>query len=393
MAPGQPAETGGGWLNAVAEDAGSIVAVGAEQVFSSVDGLTWIASPQNLPTEPPFFGWMADVVTGGPGFVAIGRDGARASVWVSEDGVTWSGVSIGPELEHWSFLNMHSVIEGGPGLVAVGNGPPTDSPDLETYENRLSAWVWTSKDGLTWARAPHDDEAFNGATMYDIVSVGDTLVAVGGGHPVHPEAPYVAAVWTSVDGISWQRQPHQEAFNWGPMHSVVPYRDGIIAVGGHSVWLGTPATSTSPRAEEQTEERPLGEPALTPVEWKKASDTDPKPKVHLVAKIGPLSDRISIEQTEGVQITGQLLWGDVAVELGNLYVRSTTYEAVDADSGAWFVYVGDIFELWDTDGLSNRDDIDDALDRYGPPTGACIKVDLDGTPQPLSHCAPLRGGT
>ncbi len=51
--------------------------------------------------------------------------------------------------------------------------------------------VWTSTDGITWSRVPHDEDVFAGAGMRSVTAGGPGLVAVGS----DGEA---AAVWVAV---------------------------------------------------------------------------------------------------------------------------------------------------------------------------------------------------
>jgi len=71
---------------------------------------------------------------------------------------------------------MWSVVSGGPGLVAVGisRGDDTD------------AAVWTSVDGITWSRVPHDMDVFGEAEMRSVTVGGPGLVAVGKKAPATP---------------------------------------------------------------------------------------------------------------------------------------------------------------------------------------------------------------
>jgi len=56
---------------------------------------------------------------------------------------------------------MMSVTVGGPGLVAVG---------LDESSGDKDAAVWTSPDGITWSRVPHDDAVFGGEDEQLMVS-------------------------------------------------------------------------------------------------------------------------------------------------------------------------------------------------------------------------------
>jgi hypothetical protein len=191
------------------------------------------------------------VIVGGPGLVAVGRDGSQvdgegeveaegsAAVWTSGDGFTWSRVAHdeavfgGPGEQQ-----MFSVTVGGPGLVAVGFDAPFEM-------SQGNAAVWTSPDGLTWSRVAHDEALFGGESRQRMLSVtggGAGLVAVGSdGHGHLDEANRIdelaadAAVWTSVDGLTWSRVAHDEAVFGGPgeqrMDGVTVGGPGLVAVG------------------------------------------------------------------------------------------------------------------------------------------------------------------
>ncbi len=245
------------WINDVTAGGPGLVAVGGvlfapdspyqAAIWYSADGIDW----SRVPHDEQLFGdaLIGSVVAGGPGFVAVGNaDGldedGSAAVWVSEDGITWSRVPHdetalgGPVLQ-----DIYDVTVGGPGFVAVG----WDNP-LEGWDT--SAAVWTSSDGLSWDRVPHDEGIFGGADMQGMwaVTTGETgLVAVGldglwsgSGGPGQP-----AAVWTSPDGLNWTRVPNQEQLesghstrgnaygsgDWAIMNDVTAGGPGFVAVG------------------------------------------------------------------------------------------------------------------------------------------------------------------
>ena len=175
--------------------------------------------------------YMWSVASGGPGLVAVGFDESggdrNAAVWTSVDGVTWERVQHRPRVfGRAGEQNMYSVTAGGPGLVAVGSDDSAGDAD---------AAVWTSVDGITWNRVPHDDDVFGGPQpqgMRSVVAGGPGLVAVGydGSGP-----DWDAAVWTSVDGETWERVPHLPRVFGGPRHqvmySVAVAGPGLVAVG------------------------------------------------------------------------------------------------------------------------------------------------------------------
>jgi hypothetical protein len=104
---------------------------------------------------------MWSVTVGGPGLVAVGWDWSGgdidAAVWTSPDGVTWSRVPHDESIFGGpGFQEILSVAVGGPGLVAVG---------LDEAGGDRDAVVWTSPDGITWSRVPHDESIFGGADL------------------------------------------------------------------------------------------------------------------------------------------------------------------------------------------------------------------------------------
>jgi len=186
---------------------------------------------------------MTSVTVGGPGLVAVGGVGADwrartsdfrnndAAVWTSVDGLAWSRVAHDETVFGGADDQlMMSVTAGGPGLVAVGfdgEGPWDNSGGQD-------AAVWTSVDGLTWSRVPHDEDAFGRGSpaMLGVTTGGPGLVAVGFSFPNS------AAVWTSVDGLAWSRVAHDNGVDLsGSMRSVTAGGPGLIAAGdAAAVW-------------------------------------------------------------------------------------------------------------------------------------------------------------
>jgi len=238
--PHDDAVFGGATMGSVTVGGPGLVAVGPGQVesggdaavWTSVDGFTWT----RVPHDDAVFGEarMNSVTAGGPGLVAVGTgNGEEAAVWVSVDGLAWARVPH-DETVFGGATTMVSVTVGGPGLVAVG----WDSLDYHLDLIQAGAAVWTSVDGITWARVPHDEAVFGGGvdpvlslTMVSVTSGGPGLVAVGS-----ELFGRRGAVWTSVDGITWTRVADGATFS-GPMMSVTSRGSGLVAVGSDAeVW-------------------------------------------------------------------------------------------------------------------------------------------------------------
>ncbi len=195
-------------------------------------------------------------------------------VWISRDGVTWEQVALpgllseqGRSVEAELVANtrgitngdlaalVYDIAVGGPGLVAVGRaapgtscealpiprviepgvGPVYGSVDGCIPQGTQQGVVWTSPDGRTWTKLP-TDPVFDGADIYGVASDGDSLVAVGFHHELGSSGGGNffgdSVVWTSLDGITWIRQPHdQELFGGSVMHRLVYGPGGYLAVG------------------------------------------------------------------------------------------------------------------------------------------------------------------
>jgi hypothetical protein len=233
-------------------------------VWTSVDGFTWT----RVPDDEEVFGGrgeqqMVSVTAGGPGLVAVGNDGAagneqaNAAVWTSVDGLTWSRVPHeeavfgGPGEQQ-----MNSVTVGGPGLVAVGSSEEEEvGPDDaagEPADVNHDAAVWTSPDGLTWSRVPHDEAVFavsiGSADMTEIMlsvtAAGPGLVAVG--FDSHDQCGWDAAAWTSPDGLTWSQVPNPNTCpdpngSYEQMLSVTDAGPGLVAVGWE--WADDPGAA------------------------------------------------------------------------------------------------------------------------------------------------------
>ena len=236
---GGPGLVAVGWASDDQNDESAVAAV-----WTSVDGTAW----SQVPHDETVFGggqwqWMSDVTTGGPGLVAVGEDGSDAAVWISVDGLTWSRVPHDEEIfgraDGRGGQEMSKVVATTAGLVAVGSEQIGD--DVPTGQARNAA-AWTSVDGLTWSRVPHDASVFGGIGnewINDVTATETGLVAVGvlvHGNSSDWFTDQEAVVWTSPDGLTWSRAPQDEAaFGEAAMRSVTAVGTRVVAVGDESL--------------------------------------------------------------------------------------------------------------------------------------------------------------
>jgi hypothetical protein len=251
------------WMESVTVGGPGLVAVGWEggdnqdaAVWTSPDGISWSRVPHDEAVlGGRGFQGMVSVTAGGPGLVAVGWEGSAgdvdAAIWTSPDGISWSRVPHHEAVFGGGGLRWVSdVTVGGPGLVAVG------------WEGRddQDAVVWTSPDGISWSRVPHDEAVLGGRGVQGMSAVtvgGPGLVAVGW---EGPSGDPDAAVWTSPDGISWSRVPHHEAVFGGRgsqgMGSVTVGGPGLVAVGSDeldaAVWTSPDGISWSRLPHDET---------------------------------------------------------------------------------------------------------------------------------------------
>ncbi len=187
------------------------------QTARSVDGVTWTKIPSTDATEVggpvaegPQTG-MNDIAGGADGFVAIGYaavgggGGLRAAVWHTTDGTEWDRVADVPAFDN---ARPVSVARTARGWIIGGAVFESDGP---------RAALWSSTDGRAWERIPDGPGMAIGGYLptnteplaggiRDLAVRGDTVVAVGSSCDAQGSG-CVPAVWTSVDGRSWDREP------------------------------------------------------------------------------------------------------------------------------------------------------------------------------------------
>ena len=186
-------------------------------------------------------GFMRDVSSGTPGFVAAGQalaDGRRvAAVWFSENGEQWSrGFGDGEVFPAPSRVN--AVAYGPEGYVAVGT-------------NGDIAAMWYSGDGKVWSRLPHNpgfEEDGGRVSIEGVVHGSSGWVAVGWEDP-GPKA----VIWTSSDGRAWVRAPHVALLDDSQAEDVT-YGSGMFVAVGSAAWVSDDG-QTWLRSEIPSEDR------------------------------------------------------------------------------------------------------------------------------------------
>ena len=333
--PDSPAftEPKSGWFDSIASGAqgGSslLVAVGAANngdlsafdaaAWTSTDGISWRRATVDRAADAA----MNDVTTTPEGFVAVGINGhpsggtqmigsQGAAAWTSRDGSHWSRV---PTVPAFAGAEMTRVVAVGSTLIAVGVDIPTGSgtadPPIWSSTDGLQwarasvdvpravgswwvngiAWtgsrfvaiggeelgvrrfVWISREGRSWDRLNLALPPPNPSGLYvrDVASLGSTMVMVGA--PATPAAGNVAIVWESTDGLAWQAIPSLPLFVGAMPGRVISGPAGLLVLSSNdesnatSLWLATTPAASSPKACRATDV------AMTSGSWGGAAGT------------------------------------------------------------------------------------------------------------------------
>ena len=186
------------------------------------DGSTWDVRTSTIAGSDPSTG-VADVVAGGPGYVAVGSTGSPsdAAAWTSSDGNRWTR-SNSADLGGERFQSASTAAVTEFGLVAAGSTNTGQTED---------AAVWTSPDGKAWTLVSKDAAVFGGPTGEGIdrlTNSNGTLLAAGrggaGGQPTF-------GAWTSKDGTTWSKAKTSAALTGG----LIPQVTGIAATNTRAV--------------------------------------------------------------------------------------------------------------------------------------------------------------
>ncbi|MBI3948171.1 MAG: galactose oxidase [Armatimonadetes bacterium] len=215
------------------------------EVWSSTDGLTWTLVTPQAPWECRHTAGY--VVHDGKMWI-VGGDTQQGhyqnDVWSSEDGERWEQVTDnvpwGPRvLQYTVAFNGRIWIMGGQTL-----------PQFAKAEEAFYNDVWNSADGANWVRvlekAPWSPRGLIGGS----VVFKNRMWILGGGTydtPGKPKREYNNDVWSSADGVNWERV--LESAPWPPReyHDVAVFDDrmwvmegGIQGIGNaRDVWCST----------------------------------------------------------------------------------------------------------------------------------------------------------
>jgi hypothetical protein len=206
------------------------------EVWSSTDGDTWQLENPQAPWEGRHTAGYA--VHDGRMWIVGGDANQRHyqnDVWTSADGIHWSLAS---DKVPWAPRVLHhTLVFDGMIWVMGGQTLPQFAPAEEVFYSD----VWCSADGVRWTQvtraAPWSPRGMiGGSVVFD-----NSMWILGGGTYDTPDTPtrnFYNDVWSSADGVHWQR--HVELAPWEPRqyHEVAVFDDRMWVMEGYNASSG-----------------------------------------------------------------------------------------------------------------------------------------------------------
>ena len=169
----------------------------------STDGLHWT---DGKPLDMSGFDvseWVGNIVEGPAGLLAAGYQtgvacGGPAAVnglWMSADGIAWRRTT----MAGFGGGTVYQIDAGSSGYIATGKGSGS----------KPAAYVWTSKDGLSWTGTNLDSIAFQGIELTNATAFAGGFVMAGANPDLNVDGcghgSLTPSLWWSPDGKTWTR--------------------------------------------------------------------------------------------------------------------------------------------------------------------------------------------
>jgi len=202
-------------------------------VWSSSDGKTWKLVQKEAPwkhSDLPMTLVFKDRMwlMGGWYNGRLPGHAATSEVWSSDDGENWELAGKAP----WSPRIAAGAVVFKDRMWILGGTENYYFGDDKSLRND----VWSSADGREWRRetetAAWSPRAYHAAVVHD-----GKMWVLGGGNYV-PKYHALNDVWSSSDGIRWEKVTGQAAWHPRIWFSSVVYRDRIWVLGG---WSNNPS--------------------------------------------------------------------------------------------------------------------------------------------------------
>jgi len=200
-------------------------------VWSSEDGRTWTRVCKDVPWGPRVLHYTVAFndriwVMGGQTIPQFAPEEHLFydDVWCSADGADWERLT--PKAPSWPNRGMIGGSAVFKGRIWILGGGTYDTPRFPT--RKFYNDVWSSPDGVNWER--HVAAAPWAARQYHDVAVFDNRMWVMEGS----DGKNRNDVWYSGDGVNWCELPDTP---WAPRHaaSVFVYDDALWMVAGNNM--------------------------------------------------------------------------------------------------------------------------------------------------------------
>jgi len=214
------------------------------EVWSSEDGVTWSLVKANTFLDKSFdptSDWegrhTAGYVVYKNKMWIVGGDVNQHhyhyDVWNSADGKTWTYVNKerkvpwGPRALHYTLVFKDRIWVMGGQTV----------PQFAREEERFYNDIWNTSDGVNWEKViPEGHSWTNRGMIGGNIVFKDRMWILGGGTydtPKFPVRKFYNDVWSSADGVHWER--HIESAPWEPRqyHEVAVFDDRMWVMEGY----------------------------------------------------------------------------------------------------------------------------------------------------------------
>jgi hypothetical protein len=215
------------------------------EVWSSANGADWLLEKPNTFLDDNFDAasdWegrhTAGYVVYHDKIWIVGGDVNQGhyhfDVWNSADGRNWTFVNKGhpvpwgPRALHYTFVFRDKIwVVGGQTI-----------PNIASADEALYRDEWTTTDGIGWEQVPTEEPYWSPRGMIGGSTVfKDQIWILGGGTydtPKYPERNYYNDVWSSPDGVLWERR--LAAAPWAPRqyHDVAVFDERLWVLEGYS---------------------------------------------------------------------------------------------------------------------------------------------------------------
>jgi len=213
------------------------------EVWSSQDGKNWKLEKPNTflnASFDPQLDWegrhTAGYVVYRDRMWIIGGDANQHhyqnDVWNSRNGAEWDLVNAdvpwGPRVLHYTVVHADKI------WVIGGQTMPAFTESKEKFHDD----IWTTTDGKSWKQVTPENPRFAPRGMIGGSAVfRDRIWILGGGTydtPTTPTRNFYNDVWSSADGVHWERHIERAPWEARQYHDVAVWDDRLWVLEGYS---------------------------------------------------------------------------------------------------------------------------------------------------------------